>query len=103
MVDFLKFDGSRSVANNQDKMSPPLRTSKSRIIFGSCNSQLHKEQPLWPVIESRNATAFIWGGDAVYADDRRRSSTSDDASANNDDDNADAEQKRKDSDEAFVD
>jgi alkaline phosphatase D len=25
---------------------------------------------LWPVIEKRNATAFVWGGDAVYADDR---------------------------------
>jgi hypothetical protein len=44
--------------------------SPSRLIFGSCNSQLHKEQPLWPVIEKRNATAFVWGGDAVYADDR---------------------------------
>ena len=59
----------------------------SRLIFGSCNSQLHKEQPLWQVIESRNATAFIWGGDAVYADDRRRPppGSSSDVEDNNDD------------------
>lgn len=42
----------------------------SRIIFGSCSSQHYEEQPLWPVILQRNATAFVWGGDAVYADDR---------------------------------
>eukprot|EP00980_Cylindrotheca_fusiformis_P007373 scaffold1525_cov142-Cylindrotheca_fusiformis.AAC.173 len=42
----------------------------SRIAFGSCTSQHHEEQPFWPVIMSRNVTAFIWGGDAVYADDR---------------------------------
>lgn len=43
----------------------------SRIIFGSCTSQhYHHNQPLWPVIQNRNATAFVWGGDAVYADDR---------------------------------
>jgi hypothetical protein len=42
----------------------------SRLIFGSCSSQHYPEQPLWPVIQQRNATAFVWGGDAVYADDR---------------------------------
>jgi hypothetical protein len=49
-------------------VAPPL-SSASRILFGSCNSQHHK-QPLWPHVISRNATAFVWGGDAVYADDR---------------------------------
>lgn len=39
----------------------------SRFVFGSCNSQ-HYPQPMWPRIRSRNATAFIWGGDAIYAD-----------------------------------
>ena len=42
----------------------------SRIIFGSCSSQHYNDQPLWPVIQQRNASAFVWGGDAVYADDR---------------------------------
>ena len=40
---------------------------RPRIVFGSCNSQ-HRDQPLWPAIISRNATAWIWGGDAVYSD-----------------------------------
>jgi alkaline phosphatase D len=42
----------------------------SRLIFGSCNSQ-HFDQPFWDVILKRDTTAFIWAGDAVYADDRR--------------------------------
>ena len=42
----------------------------SRLLFGSCNSQHHTKQPLWPSIQSRNATAFVWGGDVVYGDDR---------------------------------
>jgi hypothetical protein len=40
----------------------------SRILFASCSSQ-HYEQTLWPAIVERNATAFVWGGDAIYADD----------------------------------
>jgi hypothetical protein len=43
----------------------------SRILFASCTSQ-HHPQPLWPAIIHRNATAFVWAGDAVYADDRVR-------------------------------
>ncbi|CAJ1946225.1 unnamed protein product [Cylindrotheca closterium] len=43
----------------------------SRIILGSCNSQHHEHQPLWPVVQSRNPTSFVWAGDAVYADDRK--------------------------------
>lgn len=39
-----------------------------RILFASCNSQ-HYEPVLWPNVISRNATAFVWAGDAVYADD----------------------------------
>jgi alkaline phosphatase D len=39
----------------------------SRILFASCNSQDYP-QPLWPSIRSRNATAFVWAGDAIYAD-----------------------------------
>lgn len=39
-----------------------------RILFGSCNSQ-HYEPVLWPSILSRNASAFVWVGDAMYADD----------------------------------
>jgi alkaline phosphatase D len=50
-------------------------TKSSRILFGSCNSQ-HYPQVLWPNIRSRNATAFVWGGDAIYADKTRPSSDS---------------------------
>jgi len=39
---------------------------KNRIAFGACNDQ-DKQNNLWAVIESRDPTAFIWGGDAVYA------------------------------------
>mmetsp|Transcript_15265 Transcript_15265/g.23761 ORF Transcript_15265/g.23761 Transcript_15265/m.23761 type:complete len:571 (+) Transcript_15265:76-1788(+) len=39
----------------------------SRIAFGSCNSQ-NLTQPLWKVVSSRNPTAFVWAGDAIYAD-----------------------------------
>jgi hypothetical protein len=39
----------------------------SRILFGSCSSQ-HYEQVLWPSIIHRNATAFVWGGDAIYGE-----------------------------------
>lgn len=42
----------------------------SRMAFGSCTSQHHEEQPFWDVLLKRNITAFVWGGDAVYADDR---------------------------------
>ena len=38
----------------------------SRIGFGSCNSQ-ELDQPLWPILSSRNISAFVWGGDAIYA------------------------------------
>ena len=40
---------------------------KSRIAFGSCNSQ-NLTQPLWDVITSRRPAAFVWAGDAIYAD-----------------------------------
>ncbi len=39
----------------------------SRILFGSCSSQ-HYEQVLWPAIIHRNATSFVWGGDAIYGE-----------------------------------
>lgn len=39
----------------------------SRILFGSCNSQAYP-QPLWPAIVARNATAWVWAGDAIYSD-----------------------------------
>ena len=41
-------------------------SSLARILFGSCNSQI-REQPLWDSIIARNASAFVWSGDAVYA------------------------------------
>lgn len=48
--------------------------STSRILFGSCNSQHHK-QVLWPSILSRNPSAFVWGGDAIYADSHVKEAT----------------------------
>eukprot|EP00573_Skeletonema_grethae_P011403 CAMPEP_0201709098 /NCGR_PEP_ID=MMETSP0578-20130828/57768_1 /ASSEMBLY_ACC=CAM_ASM_000663 /TAXON_ID=267565 /ORGANISM="Skeletonema grethea, Strain CCMP 1804" /LENGTH=226 /DNA_ID=CAMNT_0048198043 /DNA_START=89 /DNA_END=765 /DNA_ORIENTATION=- len=38
-----------------------------RLAFGSC-SHPALPQPLWPIISSRKNSAFIWGGDAIYAD-----------------------------------
>jgi len=45
----------------------PRRHPPSRILFGSCNSQEH-EQVIWPSVLHRNATSFVWAGDAIYAD-----------------------------------
>ncbi|GKY98189.1 hypothetical protein MPSEU_000776700 [Mayamaea pseudoterrestris] len=42
----------------------------NRIAFGSCNNQ-DLTNKLWPVITSRSPTAFIWGGDAIYADEHK--------------------------------
>lgn len=39
----------------------------TRIAFGSCNNQYHK-QPLWPIILEMKPDLFIWGGDNVYAE-----------------------------------
>ena len=38
-----------------------------RIAVGSC-SHPSLPQPLWPIVRSRRPAAFVWGGDAVYAD-----------------------------------
>mmetsp|Transcript_25951 Transcript_25951/g.29673 ORF Transcript_25951/g.29673 Transcript_25951/m.29673 type:complete len:535 (-) Transcript_25951:2-1606(-) len=38
-----------------------------RIAFGSCNNQ-NLTNPLWNVISERNPAAFVWAGDAIYAD-----------------------------------
>jgi alkaline phosphatase D len=56
--------------SNETKNSRNALPAPSRFIFGSCNSQ-HFQQPFWDVIIQRDVTAFIWAGDAVYADDRR--------------------------------
>jgi hypothetical protein len=57
-----------TMASNSNEATNEKRApdGKSRILFGSCNSQEYP-QPLWPVIASRNATAFVWAGDAIYA------------------------------------
>ena len=44
-----------------------MKRRPSRILFGSCNSQ-NLSQPLWPIITSRKAAAFVWAGDSIYAD-----------------------------------
>lgn len=38
-----------------------------RIVIASC-SHPSLPQPLWPVISSRHPAAFVWAGDAIYAD-----------------------------------
>jgi hypothetical protein len=60
--------------NNNNDLPPTMMNnkqeeshSKSRIAFGSCNVQ-DVQNNLWPIIESRKPAAFIWGGDAIYAD-----------------------------------
>jgi len=40
--------------------------SPSRIAFGSCNDQ-NQQNNLWPQILARRPTAFVWGGDSIYA------------------------------------
>lgn len=63
-----------SAASGESSASSTCKTSTnmmkrrpSRILFGSCNSQ-NLSQPLWPIIASRNAAAFVWAGDSIYAD-----------------------------------
>ena len=38
----------------------------SCIAYGSCNNQ-NLANPLWNIIQSRNPSAFVLGGDATYA------------------------------------
>ena len=42
------------------------KSGATRIHIGSC-SDTHEPQPLWNVLEKRNADAFFWGGDVVRA------------------------------------
>jgi len=53
--------------NSTSKSDLKTRVSPSRIAFGSCNHQ-NREQPLWKIVKSRRPAAFVWGGDAIYAD-----------------------------------
>jgi len=55
-------------ANNEKRRITKENASiSSRIAVGSCNNQ-NLTQPLWDVLTSRNPTAFVWAGDAIYAD-----------------------------------
>jgi PhoD-like phosphatase len=53
-------------STTSDSGSTSSRMS-SRIAFGSCNDQRH-HNALWSTIESRAPAAFVWVGDAIYAD-----------------------------------
>ena len=44
-------------------------SSRDRIAFGSCHSQHYRNPSIWDAVASRNPFAFVWVGDAVYADD----------------------------------
>lgn len=64
---------SSSSAEHQQQ-SGTLPHPPDRIIFGSCYSQHYYDSTannttIWDSILSRNATAFVWGGDSIYADD----------------------------------
>ena len=59
--------GAKSAASThlfKQAAAPPSATT--RIHIGSC-SDTHEPQPLWNVLEKRNADAFFWGGDVVRA------------------------------------
>jgi alkaline phosphatase D len=47
----------------------PRSRGTTRLGFGSC-SRVEKDQPLWPHIATAGLDAWIWGGDAIYADER---------------------------------
>lgn len=71
-VSYRRSPSIRSKQNNINNDLPMMANnepeeSKYRIAFGSCNDQ-DVQNNLWPVIESRKPAAFIWGGDAIYAD-----------------------------------
>ena len=51
--------------NAFNRLMPKPREA-SRIIVASCSHQL-LPQPLWPIIEGRDAAAFVWAGDAIYS------------------------------------
>ena len=48
------------------KSHPGQHSRPSRILFASCNNQ-NLTSPLWDIMSSREAAAFVWGGDAIYA------------------------------------
>lgn len=54
-------------ADKPAKSRAKASVKTSRIAFGSCNNQ-DRQNHLWSVIEARAPTAFIFGGDAIYAD-----------------------------------
>ena len=68
-------DDNKGRQLQQTSSSTTTSSTSSRILFGSCSSQ-HHDQPLWSNIISRNAAAFVWCGDAIYADDRRKNKLS---------------------------
>ena len=74
MLHDLQIDDDPTEAFPLPTTSSSAESRPSRILFGSCNSQ-HYPQVLWPNIRSRNATAFVWAGDAIYADKTTNSDT----------------------------
>ena len=53
--------------SNTGSSSKTMKKKKDRILVASCNSQYYKPV-LWSSIASRDATAFVWAGDAIYGD-----------------------------------
>ena len=59
--------GAISAASTHLSKHAATPATKTRIHIGSC-SDTHEPQPLWNVLEKRDADAFFWGGDVVYGD-----------------------------------
>lgn len=52
---------------NFDRLEALKTKNITRIAFGSCNNQNHK-QPLWKDLMITKPDLWIWGGDIIYAD-----------------------------------
>ena len=53
--------------NNHEPPPVVLLQKRHILAFGSCNDP-YQQNALWPTIQAHQPTAFIWCGDAIYAD-----------------------------------
>ena len=58
--------GGATSAASTHLLKQAVPSATTRIHIGSC-SDTHEPQPLWSVLEKRDADAFFWGGDVVRA------------------------------------
>jgi hypothetical protein len=62
----LKTEHNHQSSSDVSSRLQATTTKTNRIAFGSCNEQNMKNH-LWNIIKERKPSAFIWGGDAIYA------------------------------------